>query len=89
MGRFSGYFEKALTVFDPEISLRCAQRDLGIKKVLAPSKNPVKYFVHKKIISRISKFSGTLTVTMLGGGGVLDPLTHSLSPKPRTLPILL
>jgi hypothetical protein len=45
MGYFSGYFEGASTFFDPKIAPRCARDNLGVKKVLAPSKYPLKWAI--------------------------------------------
>ena len=42
MGHFSGYFEGASTFLTPKIAPRCARDNLGVKKVLAPSKYPLK-----------------------------------------------
>jgi hypothetical protein len=40
--RFQEVFRGGLDFFDPKIALSSAQDNLGIKKVLAPSKNPSK-----------------------------------------------
>jgi hypothetical protein len=40
--RFQEVFRVGLDFFDPKIALSSAQDNLGIKKVLAPSKNPSK-----------------------------------------------
>ncbi len=45
MGHFSGIgiFRGGLDFFDPKIAPRCARDNLGVKKVLAPSKYPLKW----------------------------------------------
>jgi hypothetical protein len=52
--------------FDPKIALRCAQDNLGVKKVLAPSKNPSKSpimcFGRIKKTSRTIRNSGALII---------------------------
>jgi len=59
-GNLRGFFECSKSPFDPKIALRCAQDNLGVKKILAPSKNtsksPIMCFCsHKKITSRMIK----------------------------------
>ncbi len=57
---------KSTRPFWPKIALHCAQDNLGVKKVSAPSKNPAKWpiicFAREKIISRTFKISGALIV---------------------------
>jgi hypothetical protein len=52
MGPFSGYFEGASTFLTPKLSLAALGTILGVKKVLAPSKYPLKWpimlFARKK-----------------------------------------
>jgi hypothetical protein len=43
IGHFLGFFEGASRFFDPKIAPYWAQDNLGVKKVLAPSKNPSKW----------------------------------------------
>jgi hypothetical protein len=42
-GPFLGIFRGGLDFFDPKIAPRCARDNLGVKKVLAPSKYPFKW----------------------------------------------
>ena len=42
-GPFLGIFRGGLDFFDPKIAPRCARDNLGVKKVLAPSKYPLKW----------------------------------------------
>ena len=43
MGHFSGYFEGASTFLTPKLSLAALGTIFGVKKVLAPSKYPLKW----------------------------------------------
>jgi len=43
-----GVFRGGLDLFDPKIALRCAQDNLGVKKVLAHSKSPIMCFARIK-----------------------------------------
>jgi hypothetical protein len=63
-------FRGGLDLFDPKIALRCAQDNLGVKKVSAPLKNPAKcpiicFACEKKIISRTLKISGAFIVILV------------------------
>jgi hypothetical protein len=42
-GPFLGIFPGGLDFFDPKIAPRCARDNLGVKKVLAHSKYPLKW----------------------------------------------
>jgi hypothetical protein len=45
MGHFKGYFEGAKTFLTPKLSLAALGAILGVKKVLAPSKYPLKWHI--------------------------------------------